>query len=396
MSAAGSARPAAGYRIALLPGDGIGVDVAVQARRLLETVERLIGVPLHIDEVPCGAEHYLHHGTDWPEGSEAVCERADAILLGAVGLPRSDGRGTFLRADGRLAGWSAIVGNRQRLDLYANIRPVRLLPGIRQMVSGTHRQVWEPDQVDMVFVRENTEDLYAGAGGILAPGGTAQVATDSRIVTRAASERVVRLAFEMALRRAGAPEDGRRRVTCVGKDNVLHGCRLFQEVFEEVGADYPEVEREVVLVDAFAYRLMRRPEHCDVVVTTNMFGDILTELAAVLQGGLGMAVGCNIGDRHGMFEPIHGSAPAHAGRDRINPMAMLLAVAELLRWLATRHSDGLLTGAAYGIDHAVRDVLLKGESLTYDLVGHREAVGTAASASAVLAALETRLSGAAA
>ena len=362
------------YRIALLPGDGIGVEVVGHARRVLEAVA---GSRLEFDEIPGGAQYFLEHGRDWPEGSEERCAAADAILLGAIGWPTATG-GTALRPDGRMAGWSAIVGNRRALDLYANVRPVRLLPGVRHLISGRHRQVWEPDDVDMVFFRENTEDLYSGVGGTMA---TAGVAIDTRVITRPASERIVRRAFEAAVARA---RPGRTsRVTCVVKDNILQGCRLFAAVFHEVGAEFPEVEREVQLVDAFTQWLVRGPEHYDVVVAPNMFGDIVTELAAALQGGLGMAVGCNIGDGHGMFEPIHGSAPKHVGRDRVNPLAAILAGAEMLKWLGSRHGDDALTAAGERVHEAVRVVVAKGETLTYDLVG----ASAAASSTAVTAAV---------
>lgn len=361
------------YNIVLLPGDGVGVEVMAQARRVLEAIARWTGTRFELDEVPCGAKYFLEHGRDWPEGSEQRCERADVILLGAIGWPSPDGRGTAMRPDGKMAGWSAIVGNRVRLDLYANIRPVKLLPGVKHLISGAHKQVWAPENVDMVFVRENTEDLYAGSGGTLAPGGRAQVATDTRIITRASSERIIRLAFELAMKRSGAPKDGKRRVTCVVKDNILYGCRLFVSIFEQIGASYPEVERDIILVDAFTQWLVRQPEYYDVVVTTNMFGDIITELASALQGGMGMSVGCNVGEHHGMFEPIHGSAPKHVGKDRVNPMATLLAVGEALKWLGGRKGDALLVREGEGIEAAVREVLRKGQTLTYDLVGYERA-----------------------
>jgi 3-isopropylmalate dehydrogenase len=163
-------------------------------------------------------------------------------------------------------------------------------------------------------------------------------------------------------------------VTCVVKDNILHGCRLFVRVLDEIGESYPAVQREVVLVDAFTQWLIRRPEHYDVVVAPNMFGDIITELAAALQGGMGMSVGCNIGDTHGMFEPIHGSAPKHAGTDQVNPLAAVLAGAESLKWLGGRHSDRALVNAGERVTAAVRDVVHKGDTLTYDLADPGRAV----------------------
>ena len=366
------------YTIALLPGDGIGGEVVGHARRVLEVVAEMDGLSLIFDECPGGAQYFLTNGRDWPEDAEQRCADADAIILGAVGWPAPNGRGTAMRPDGKMAGWSLIVGNRIGLDLYANIRPVKLLPGVRHMISGKHKQVWEPENVDMVFIRENTEDLYSGAGGVLAPGREAQVAVDSRIITRRGTERIVRLAYETAMRHGRERADGVRRVTCVVKDNILHGCRLFVRIFEEIGEQYPQVEREVVLVDAFTQWLVRQPEHYDVVVAPNMFGDIITDLASALQGGMGLSVGCNVGDRHGMFEPIHGSAPKHAGLDKVNPLAAILAASEALKWLGSRHSDDALSVAGGRIDAAVREVLRKGETLTYDLVGaQRAASGTA-------------------
>ncbi|MBM9507310.1 isocitrate/isopropylmalate dehydrogenase family protein [Actinacidiphila acididurans] len=389
MTAAPAADP---YRIALLPGDGIGGEVTAQAVQVLEAVGGLTDLRFDFDEIPAGAAYYREHGRDWPEGSEERCASADAILLGAIGLPAQEGgHGSLLRSDGKMAGWSAIVGNRIKLDLYANVRPVKLYPGVRHYVSGSHKQVWDPENVDMVFIRENTEDLYAGSGGILAPGGVAQVATDTRIVTRASSERVIRLAFETAMAREGAPGDKTRRVTAVVKDNILYGCRLFVKVLEEVGAEYPQVEVETILVDAFTQWLVRRPEHYDVVVAPNMFGDIITELGSALQGGMGVSVGCNVGARHGMFEPIHGSAPKHAGKNRVNPLASILSAGQALLWLGTRRSDPELLRAAGAVEAAVCDVLAAGEPLTYDLVGTERAAPMTAVTSAVVDQLAEHL-----
>lgn len=380
------------YRIVLLPGDGIGVEVTAQAVQVLEAVGGLTDLRFDFDEIPAGAAYYREHGRDWPEGSEERCASADAILLGAIGLPAQEGgHGSLLRSDGKMAGWSAIVGNRIKLDLYANVRPVKLYPGVRHYVSGSHKQVWDPENVDMVFIRENTEDLYAGSGGILAPGGVAQVATDTRIVTRASSERVIRLAFETAMARQGAPGDKTRRVTAVVKDNILYGCRLFVKVLEEVGAEYPQVEVETILVDAFTQWLVRRPEHYDVVVAPNMFGDIITELGSALQGGMGVSVGCNVGARHGMFEPIHGSAPKHAGKNRVNPLASILSAGQALLWLGTRRSDPELLRAAGAVEAAVCDVLAAGEPLTYDMVGTERAAPMTAVTGAVVDRLAEHL-----
>jgi 3-isopropylmalate dehydrogenase len=375
------------YTIALLPGDGVGVEVVGQARRVLDAAAAIHGLDFAFDEIPCGAQYFLGHGQDWPDGSAQRCADADALLLGAIGWPAEDGSGTLLRPDGKMAGWSAIVGNRIGLDLYANVRPAKLLPGVRHLISGQHRQVWKPEDVDILFFRENTEDLYCGIGGKMMASGESDIAIDTRIVTRPATERIVRRAFEAAMRPNRVRTDGVRRVSCVVKDNILHGCRLFVRVLHEVGAEYSAVEREVVLVDAFTQWLVRQPEHYDVVVAPNMFGDIITELAAALQGGMGMAVGCNIGDRHAMFEPIHGAAPKHVGKDRVNPMAAILAAAEMLMWLGERHGDNALLAAAANVQSAVRAVLRKGEVLTYDLVGADRASSASAVTTAIIAEL---------
>jgi 3-isopropylmalate dehydrogenase len=203
------------------------------------------------------------------------------------------------------------------------------------------------------------------------------VAIDTRVITRRASERVIRHAFELCRRRGrGAPRDGKMRVTAIAKDNVLHGCRLFNRIFFEIGEEYPDIDKETAIVDAFTQWLIGQPEHYDVCVTTNMFGDIVTDLASVLQGGMGMAVGANVGDDHAMFEPIHGSAPRHAGKDKVNPMAMILAVKEALDWLGHKKGDGRLLKAAAAVEEAVVDVLAAGQPLTYDLAGEVKAART--------------------
>jgi 3-isopropylmalate dehydrogenase len=308
-----------------------------------------------------------------------------------VGWPSPDGRGPVTMPGGKMAGWSPVIGNRMRLDLYANIRPVKLFEGVRARISGAHKEVWKPGDVDMVFIRENTEGLYAGIGGVLRPGGRGVVASDTRIITRAASERVIRLAFEKSKHRNGAPKDKKKRVTCIVKNNVLDGCRFFAEIFEEIGAGYPEIEKDVAIVDAFTQWLIGQPEYYDVCVTTNMFGDIVTDLASVLQGGMGMAVGCNVGDDHAMFEPIHGSAPRHAGKDKVNPMAMILATAEALRWLGNKKGDAKLTRGGDAIEASVRAVLKEGRRLTYDLVGEDKASKMSEVTTAILDALEPQL-----
>ncbi|MDB4952702.1 MAG: 3-isopropylmalate dehydrogenase [Myxococcales bacterium] len=360
-----SRAPKATYDLVLLPGDGIGVEVIGDARALLEVVAPAIGVRFALEEIPCGGKFFLEDGTrDWPAGSEDKCRAADAILLGAVGWNGPDGQPATM-PDGKMAGYSPVIGNRMKLDLYANIRPVRCLPGTKHGISGQFSAVWRPEAVDMVIIRENTEGLYSGIGE-RAP----RRATDVRVITWDASERVIRRAFELSRERGkGAPSDGKKRVTCIVKHNVLTGCRLFLEVFRTVAKEFTDVEADVAIVDSFAMFVLTTPERYDVCVTTNMFGDILTDLASVLQGGMGMAVGCNVGDDHAMFEPIHGSAPPLAGKDRANPMAMMLATGEALAWLGRRYADDRLLRAHRAIEAAVASIIERGEPLTTDLGG---------------------------
>jgi isocitrate/isopropylmalate dehydrogenase len=381
------------YTVVTLPGDGTGPEVLAQGLRVLLRVGERLGVDFDVQEIPCGGRYYLEHGTrDWPEGAEERCEAADLILLGAVGWPAPDGTGPVTMADGKMAGYSAVIGNRTRLDLYANVRPVKLYPGVEHRIHGERRAVWQSGRVDMVIVRENTEDLYTGAGGILAPGGRAEVATDTRLITRRATERVVRFAYELCHRRGpAAPEDGKKRLTSIAKDNVMYGCKLFNAIVREIAPEYPDIETETALVDSFTMFLMTQPEHYDVCVTTNLFGDIVTDLASVLQGGMGMALGANVGERHAMFEPIHGSAPPLAGKDQANPMATILAAGEGLRWLGQRKADSRLELGGDAIERAVTAVLARGEPLTFDLALPGKAASCSAVAQAVLDELDKQL-----
>ncbi|MEM6790856.1 MAG: isocitrate/isopropylmalate family dehydrogenase [Myxococcota bacterium] len=376
---------------ALLPGDGIGAEVMAHAARLLGGITTATSITVRTEEVPCGGKYYLEHGRDWPDGADAVCRSADAILLGAVGWPAPERPGTpVMRADGHMAGWSAVIGNRVGLDLYANVRPVKLHPGVRHRLGGGARATgWRPEDVDLVIVRENTEGLYAGLGATSAAAGRA---TDTRVITRRASARVIRHAFALSRARSEASRNGRPRVAAVAKPNLLHGCRLFCEVFDEIAASFPDVARETVLVDAFTVALMQEPERFDVVVTTNLFGDICTDLAAVLQGGMGLATGANLGDDHAMFEPVHGSAPDLAGTDRCNPMAMMLAVGHAFGWLASRRVDPALARVAGAIEASVAALLAAGRPLTADLVASPAAAASTTSvADAIITGVIDRL-----
>ncbi len=351
------------YKIAALPGDGIGREVIPEAERVLRaTEESVAGVCLEIHELECGGEYYLKTGREWsPETEQFVKTEADAILFGAVGARGSDGSDVRL-PDGNLAGYNVIIGLRFELDLFANVRPVKLYEGIDTPLARKR-----PTDIDMLIIRENTEGLYVPVRGRIARAGVIESAIDVRQITRRGAERVIRYAFERALRRDGAPVDHKRRVTCVDKSNLLAGCQLFRGVYDEVAEDYPTVARDYAYVDAWTQWCVRSPERFDVVVAPNEFGDIITDLGAAIQGGLGVAPGANIGEHHGVFEPIHGSAPAHYGKREANPIASILAASMMLEWLGEMHRDTRCLQMSEVIQDAVASVLRQGQVRTYDL-----------------------------
>lgn len=345
------------YRIAVLPGDGVGREVVPEAVKALKAAqESVTGLELVFEEYECGFEYYKQSGEPWSEEAYSACRESDAILFGAVGLPGVRGLEHIVYMHRHL---------RRDLDLYANIRPVRLRENVPCPLAGK-----KAGDIDLVFVRENTEDLYAPMGGSLTREGVEEVALDIKIVTRKGSERVIRQAFELCKSRGrGAPSDGRKRVTCVDKSTVLKSCALFRKVYDEVAEDYPEIERDYALIDAWTQWAIRRPEYYDVIVTTNMFGDIISDMMAPVQGGLGIAPSAEVGDRHGMFRPIHGSAPKYYGQSVVNPIAAILSAGMLLDWLGDRHEDRSMKEASAKIEKAVDLNLKEGKVLTYDLGG---------------------------
>lgn len=356
------------YRIVALPGDGIGPEVLACALNVLRAAGLQYRIDFEIEEIPCGGHYYVEHETEWPEGSFEKCEAADAILLGAVGH-EVDGKTVFTKPgkpypDPQLAGFAQVIGNRKKLGLYANVRPVKLYPGVNHKIHGKLVQVWEPGNVDYVVVRENTEDAYTGETETTADGRITPIR-----ITRKATENVVRYAFNLARRR-----NKHNKVTCVDKSNIIGAHRFFREVFREVGeSEFADITLDYAYVDAFCQWQIRNPEWYDVVVGPNLVGDIISDNGATTAGGLGLAVGGNIGEQHAMFEPIHGSAPKHAGKDKANPMAAILSMQMMLDWLADRHSDPRLARAAASVEAAVAAVLREGKTLTYDLIGEEKA-----------------------
>jgi 3-isopropylmalate dehydrogenase len=325
------------YRIAVVEGDGIGPEVIRATRDVLEEARRRVdGFALEFLPAPAGAGTYLECGQALPESSLDTCRAADAILLGACGLPGvryPDGTEIIPQVTMRI-----------KLDLYAGIRPARRLKGIVTPLAG------DP-AIEFVVVRENTEGIFASLGGGIVLGD--ELATDTQVITRRGTERVVRAAFKLARRRGRGVGHAGPRVTCVDKANILRSFAFFRKVFDEVSGEFPDVAADHLYVDAAAMELVRRPGRFDVLVTENLLGDILSDLAAALVGGLGVAPSADLGDRHAVFQPCHGTAPDIAGQGVANPLAAILSGVMLLDHLADRHDDPGPHAAARRIESAV-------------------------------------------
>ncbi len=350
------------FRIAVIPGDGIGPEVIAQGLRVLEAVTTTTGTRLEATTYDLGAERYLRTGEILPDAVFGELRAADAIYLGAVGDPRVQNpqyaAGLLLRL-------------RFELDLWVNLRPSRLLaPGLTPLRDA--------GSIDMVVVRENTEGAYVGIGGQFKRGTPDEIAIQEDVNTRKGVERIIHYGYALARQRRAAGHRG--RLTMVDKSNALyHAHDLWQRVFAAERQSAPEIESEHLLVDAAAMQLVKDPSRFDVIVTSNMFGDILSDLASELVGGLGQAPSANINpdNRRGLFEPVHGSAPKHAGKGIANPVGAILAGAMMLRHLGD-------DGGALQIEKAVMATAADRQT-TRDLGG---VLNTTDAANAVLERLE--------
>jgi len=332
-------------KIALIAGDGIGPEVTKQGVKVLEKLEEISDIDLEFKEFPFGAEHYLDTGELVPDAAKEELANFDAIYLGAVGDPR---------VKPGVLEHGILLDLRFSFDQYINLRPIKLLDS-----RFTPLKDKGPEDIDMMIVRENTEGLYAGVGGFLKEGTEDEVATQEMINTHKGVERVTDYAYQYAQKR-----NKENKLTLCDKSNVLtYAHDLWQRVFAEVGEDYSDVEQDHMLVDAITMKMVRNPEIFDTIVTCNMFGDIITDLGAEIQGGMGLAVSGNINpDGVSMFEPVHGSAPDIAGQNIANPLAAVLAAGMMVRELGWAEE-------ADKIDNAVQESL-QGDHTTPDMGGN--------------------------
>ena len=341
------------FRIAVIPGDGIGTEVTREAVKVLRAAAP--DLPLELEHWPHSADHYLDTGVTIQDAEfEELRQNYAAILLGALGDPR---------VPGNEHARDILLGLRFRLDLFVNQRPVRLL---HERLTPLRDK--RPEDIDFVIFRENTEGVYVGMGGVFKRGTPDEIAIQEDVNTRKGVERIIRAAFEHAR------EHGLERVTLADKANAMeHAGGLWRRVFAEVGSEYPDMQREALYVDMLAMDLIRRPERYRVIVTGNLFGDILSDLGAELAGGLGLSASANLHPgRIGLFEPVHGSAPDLAGQDRANPFAAILSTVLMLRYLGFPIPAGRIEGA-------VRSAIFAGD-VPADLGG---SLGTAAAGDAI-------------
>ena len=335
------------FTIAVIAGDGVGTEVIPQGKRVLEQIGRKHRVNFAFQDFDWGAEHYFRWGRMMPAGAIDLLQPCDAIYLGAVGHPEIPDHTTLN---------GLLLPIRRAFDQYANVRPAYLYPGVCSPLAGR-----KGGEIDFVVVRENTEGEYAQVGGFVYQHQPEEVAVQTSIFTRRGIERVVKVAFELAAKR-----NRKKRVTSITKSNAQgFSMVLWDRTFQEVAAQFPDIETESLLVDAAAMNFVRRPESFDVVVGSNLFADILSDLAAAIIGSMGLAASANLDPQRrfpSMFEPVHGSAPDIAGKGVVNPLAAIPTAGMMLEHLQ-------LTAAAQELEAAVAAVLAEGKVRTPDLGG---------------------------
>lgn len=335
------------FTIGVIAGDGVGTEVVPQAKRVLERVAQKHAVTFAFQDFDWGAEHFFRWGRMMPAGAIDLLQPCDAILLGAVGHPEIPDHTTLN---------GLLLPIRRAFDQYANVRPAYLYPGVQSPLAGRNG-----GEIDMVVVRENTEGEYAQVGGFVYHHQPEEVAIQTSVFTRRGVERIVRHAFELAVRR-----NKKKKVTSITKSNAQgYSMVLWDSTFRDVAASYPDIETESLLVDAAAMNFIRRPDSFDVVVGSNLFCDILSDISAIIIGSMGLAASANLDPLRrypSMFEPVHGSAPDIAGKGVVNPLATILSAGMMLDHLEMQE-------AAQEVEAAVAAVLAEGKVRTPDLGG---------------------------
>ncbi|MFC5585018.1 isocitrate/isopropylmalate dehydrogenase family protein [Nitratireductor kimnyeongensis] len=361
------------FSIAVFEGDGIGPEIMAPTIKLLRAVAKASGAfTLDFKVAPAGAAHFRDHGVSLPGASLETARQSDAILLSAMGLPE------VRYPDGTEI--SPQIELRMELGLFAGVRPVLIHPG-----QGSPLKVAERKGFDFVIIRESTEGLFASHGKGKVHGDAS--AEETLVITRDVSEKLFEFAFNLARRRKETGK-GPGKVHCVDKANVFQAFAFFRKIFHEVAARHTDIAAETAYVDATALWMVQRPEMFDVMVTENMFGDILSDLGAGIMGSLGLAPSADIGSDNAVFQPCHGSAPDIAGKGLANPLAMILSASMMLEWLGHEHGVSEMLEASEGVTTAVNDVISEGRVMTPDLGGD---ASTEAVADAVLDAFDKRL-----
>ena len=356
-------------KIVAIGGDFIGPEVINEGLKVLEKIAEIYNLDVEVINIEGGGNYYLQNGIEWEENSFDECKKANAILFGAIGHPKA-----FLK-DGHIAGANIILGLRQRLDLFANIRPTQMYQGVKHKVSNEFRQIWSPNDVDFTIIRENTEGLYYSPFKHRPKvDSSLNKVIDERVISRKGSRRVIELAFQYAdYNQSRAPIDNVNRLTAIHKSNLLVGCQLFMDEFYSVASHYKNIVANDILVDSFSQDVLRSPTKYSTCVTTNSFGDILTDLVSVLAGGMGMAPSAQINgwssSSCGLFEPIHGSGSDIAGKRIANPIAAILSVSMMLEWLGRKNNSETYLISAKSIKSAVIELLVKGDTLPVDIGG---------------------------
>ena len=334
------------YKIAVIGGDGVGPEVCREGVKVMKAVAELDGrLAFEFEEFPWGCEYYLKHGEMMPADALETLSAFDAIYLGAVGYPG---------VPDHISLWDILLKIRKGFDQYINLRPIKLLKGAPCPLNGVNRE-----DIDMIVVRENSEGEYAGSGSWLYPGKPNEVVIQDGVFSRFGCDRVIRYAYELARKE-------KKRLTSISKANALNYSMVFwDQMFKEIGEEYPDVVTDSYLVDAASMFFVKEPQRFQIVVTSNLFGDILTDLGAAIAGGMGLAAGANLNPEKkfpSMFEPIHGSAPDIAGTGQANPLAAIWSVSQMLDFFGYEEWGKTI------ID-TIEELLVKKEALTSDLGG---------------------------